>query len=98
MHFQSHFGLDALEKITERQYRRWVEYFRVNGAIWWKRHDWNYAKVITCVSGGKVGDNLLQLRCVKNDPTENIISMVGAFGGMTREDVNELREAAEKYG
>ena len=100
MHFQLLFGLDAFEKVTERQYRRWKKFLEVFGPMGWRREDWNFANLIAHTVGGKkpVGEFRLRFQRTKKSPTDNIVSMVSAFGVMSQEEINELVEAAEIYG
>ena len=99
MHFQTVFGLDALERISERQYWRWLLYFEVFGPIWWKRNDWNFASVLSSIGGYKTAsDALLKFKRVKNNPLENAVILASAFGTLPQEEINELMEAGEIYG
>lgn len=92
------FGLDALEKVTQRQYRCWLKYFEVNGPVWWKRSDWNFANVISSVAGGKTSENLLRFRRVESNASNQAVMLVSAFGNLPPGEIRELEEAAEIYG
>lgn len=99
MHFQTVFGLDVFDRISERQYRRWLLYIEVFGPIWWKRSDWNFASVLNGIGCYKsTGDALLKFKRVKNNPLENAVILASAFGALPQEEINELMEAGEIYG
>lgn len=106
MHFQAAFGLDALENIGQREYRRWMKYIETFGPIHWKRWDWLIAHNIDCIAGSRqtsAKTYLIQFRNVRHDPKRNLINstivLASAFGGtLPAEDIEEIREAALLYG
>jgi hypothetical protein len=100
MNFQCAFGLDALERISAREYERWKLYMRINGPIHWKRADWNFANVIQSAFGTRTSTTsefLLKFKRVKKSETDNNVAIVSAFGVLPQDDLNELREAAQIY-
>ena len=103
MHFQTVFGLDALSRISAREYERWKLYFKIFGPIWWKRNDWNFANLTSMVSASvyeKPTDSeklLLKFKRVKHDPLANTIAVIGAFGEtLSPDEIQALRNAAYK--
>ena len=101
MHFQTAFGVDVFDKITEREYKRWLKYIEVNGPFWWKRFDWNFANAIG-YSGNvernkTTRDLMIKFQRVTTNPLDNTIAIACAFGSMSPEEINELREMAEIY-
>lgn len=95
MHFQTVFGLDALEKISSKEYKRWQKYFEVFGPIHWKRADWNFAHIADQIVGTKetsAKDRLLRFRKTEDKPS---------FGGLERllpkDELEEIKESAEIY-
>ena len=103
MHFQTVFGIDVFEKISERQYRRWLKYFEYFGPIWWKRDDWNFANLTSMTSASVyrkplgIKETMLKFKRVKRDSLDNTVALVGAFNMLPQDELNELREAAEIY-
>ena len=102
MHFQTVFGIDVFQKISAREYERWRKYLEVFGPIWWKRTGWNFASLTSMTSATAyqkpIGtrDCLLKFERVKHDPLANSIALIGAFGMLPPDEIQELRDAATR--
>jgi hypothetical protein len=100
MHFQTVFGIDVFQRISAKEYARWKKYCDTFGPIWWKRNDWNFAGLVSMTSAmayqKPVGtkEALLIFERVKHDPLANSIALIGAFGMLPPDEIQELKDAA----